>query len=90
MLRPQFTAAFKRDRKLAKRRGKDIAKLHVVMGRLANEERLEPTFRDHKLSGEWHDCRACHIEADWLLIYRVADDVITFVRTGRHADLFDE
>jgi mRNA interferase YafQ len=53
------------------------------MGRLANEELLEPRFRDHKLSGDWKDFRECHIGPDWA-------DEITFVRTGSHADLFDE
>lgn len=90
MLRPRFTGAFKKDRKRAGRRGKDTGKLDAVMGRLANEERLEPRFRDHKLSGEWRDFRECHLGPDWLLIYRVAADEITFVRTGTHADLFDE
>jgi mRNA interferase YafQ len=60
------------------------------MRRLANEEQLEPQFRDHKLSGEWQGFRECHVEPDWLLIYRIEGDEITFVRTGTHADLFDE
>jgi len=47
-------------------------------------------FRDHKLTGDWQGFRECHIESDWLLIYRVEGDAITFVRTGTHADLFDE
>ena len=60
------------------------------MCRLANEEPLEPRFRDHKLSGEWEDFRERHIEPDWLLIDRIGGDEITFVRTGTHSDLFDE
>jgi mRNA interferase YafQ len=90
MLRPRFTTAFKRDRKRTDRRGKDLDKLDALMQRLANEEQLEPRFRDHKLAGEWQDCRECHIEPDWLLIYLVSAGDITFVRTGTHADLFDE
>lgn len=90
MLRPRFTGAFKKDRKRAGRRGKDLDKLDRLMRRLANEEQLEPRSRDHKLGGEWKDFRECHIESDWLLIYRVADEEITFVRTGTHSDLFDE
>ena len=58
------------------------------MARLANEEQLEPRFRDHPLSGEWKDFRECHIGPDWLLIYLIASDEITFVRTGTHPDLF--
>jgi len=90
MLRPRFTGAFKKDRKRADRRGKNLDKLDSVMRRLANEEQVEPRFRDHKLSGEWKDFRECHVEPDWLLIYRIVADEITFVRIGTHADLFDE
>lgn len=90
MLRPQFTGAFKRDRKRAHRRGKDLGKLETVMRRLANGERLEPRLRDHGLSGEWQDFRECHLEPDWLLIYRITSGEITFVRTGTHSDLFQK
>ena len=90
MLRPRFTGAFKKDRKRVDRRGNELDKLDSVMRRLANEERLEPRFRDHKLSGEWKDFRECHVAPDWLLIYRVVADEITFVRTGTHADLFSD
>ena len=90
MLRPRFTGAFKKDRKRASRRGKDLDKLSKLMRRLANEEKLEPRLRDHNLSGDWMDFRECHIEPNWLLIYRVADDEIIFVRTGTHPDLFNE
>lgn len=90
MLRPRFTGAFKKDRRRAGRRGKDLDKLDTILYRLVNEEPLEPRFRDHKLSGEWEDFRECHTEPDWLLIYRIEGDEITFVRTGTHSDLFDE
>jgi mRNA interferase YafQ len=90
MLRPRFTGAFKRDRKRAGRRGKDLDKLDMLMRRLASEEQLEVRHRDHKLTGPWQDFRECHIEPDWLLVYGIANDEITFVRTGTHSDLFDE
>lgn len=90
MLRPRFTGAFKKDRRRAERRGKNLEKLDGLMRRLANEERLEPRFHDHKLSGESSDCRECHMEPDWLLIYLIAGGGITFIRTGTHSDLFDE
>ncbi len=51
---------------------------------------LEPRFRDHNLFGDWQGFRECHVEPDWLLIYRIEADEITFVRTATHADLFDE
>jgi mRNA interferase YafQ len=90
MLHPRFTGAFKRDRKRAGRRGKTLEKLDDLICRLTREEKLEPHFRDHKLGGEWNDFRECHLEPDWLLIYRTQGDEITFVRTGTHSDLFDE
>ena len=90
MLRPRATSTFKKDWKRAGRRGKDLERLDRVMRRLAGEERLEPQLRDHKLSGVWEGFRECHLESDWLLIYRVQGEEITFVRTGTHADLFDE
>jgi mRNA interferase YafQ len=73
MLRPRFTGPFKRDRKRAGRRGKDLDKLDALMRLLAKEEPLEPRFRGHELSGSWKDFRECHIESDWLLIYLAPD-----------------
>lgn len=90
MLRPRATRAFKKDWKRASRRGKDLDTLDTVMRRLTREEQLDPRFRDHKLTGGWEGFRECHLESDWLLIYRVDGDEIIFVRTGTHADLFDE
>ena len=90
MLRPRATRAFKKDWKRAGRRGKDLDTLDTVMRCLTNEEPLDPRFRDHKLTGGWKGFRECHLEPDWLLIYRVEGNEITFVRTGTHADLFDE
>jgi len=89
-LEPARTAAFKADVVRCKRRGCDMDLLRVVMGRLIHRKRLEAKCRDHGLSGEWAGHRECHLEPDWLLIYRVAGDEITFERTGKHSDLFDE
>ena len=86
----RFTGAFRKDRKRASRRGKDLHKLDAIMGRLAQAERLDARHHDHKLGGAWEDFRECHVEPDWLLIYRVVGDEITFVRTGTHSDLFEE
>lgn len=66
----------------------DVAR--VVMGRLIHREVLEPTFNDHPLKGEWAGHRECHLKPDWLLIYRVEGNEITFERTGTHSDLFGE
>lgn len=62
----------------------------VVMGRLIHREPLDAVHDDHPLKGEWSAHRECHLRPDWLLIYRIEGDVITFERTGSHADLFGE
>ncbi len=89
MLQIRFTAKFKKDYKRAKRQGRDISKLDDVLGKLANQERLPDSMRDHLLSGSYHGHRECHIEPDWLLIYLVDGEslVLTAVRTGSHSEL---
>jgi mRNA interferase YafQ len=62
----------------------------VVMGRLIHREALDPAHNDHSLKGEWAGHRECHLKPDWLLIYKIKGDEITFERTGTHSDLFDE
>lgn len=74
--------------KRVRRRGNDIANLKEVITDLIHEKALDKKFLDHPLKGEYADCRECHIEPDWLLIYFVEKGFITFVRTGTHADLF--
>lgn len=83
------TNRFKRDYKKAKRRGQDIPKFLEVVTRLASGEKLEPRYRDHTLGGEYSDCRECHIEPDWLLIYRLTEEELVLIRTGSHSDLFE-
>jgi len=80
---------FKRDVKRIKKRGKDIKKLKNIIHRLINAEKLLPGNRDRPLKGTLKDCRECHIEPDWLLIYRIEGSELCLVRTGSHADLFD-
>jgi mRNA interferase YafQ len=88
MLVPIRTAQFKRDVKLAEKRGKKMSLLKTIMTALVNEELLEVKYRDHKLTGNYKGHRECHIEPDWLLIYRVTAREIFFERTGTHSDLF--
>jgi mRNA interferase YafQ len=90
MLNPVRTTQFKRDSKLVEKRGKKMGKLKEVMIKLINEEPLEEKHRDHKLSGDYIRHRECHVEPDWLLIYRLIGTEIHFVRTGTHSDLFDK
>jgi mRNA interferase YafQ len=89
MLRLVRTNQFKRDYKRARKRGYEIAKLVEVITMLASEEMLPKKYRDHALLGEYKDCRECHIEPDWLLLYQWRGDELFLIRTGTHSDLFE-
>ena len=80
---------FKKDVKRLKTRHKDFEKLKTIIQLLVTGEKLPPENRDHKLKGVLKDCRECHFEPDWLLIYRIEGSELCFVRTGTHADLFE-
>ena len=95
MLELRFTAKFKKDCKRVKRQGKDLSKLEWALEKLVRGEALPDTMRDHSLGGTYRSHRECYIEPDWLLIYRIEDDilVLTLARTGTHSahsDLFDK
>jgi mRNA interferase YafQ len=83
------TNRFKKDYKRVVKRGRDAGNLFEVVERLAKGEKLEAKFRDHSLGGEYEDCRECHIEPDWLLIYRMTEKELILIRTGSHSDLFE-
>lgn len=84
------SGTFKKDLRRAKKRGLNFDRLHRVLLLLAAEQPLAPKYRDHALTGDYEGFRECHIEPDWLLIYRVDSDVLVLFlfRTGTHADLF--
>lgn len=86
---PKFTKRFRKDAELAKRRGKSTDKLQNVLEALCAGGTLDPRYRDHPLIGNFVGRRECHLEPDWLLVYKIVDDEIVFERTGTHADLFD-
>jgi len=88
MLKPLYTKHFDRDLKKVLKRGKDKEKIKYVLTRLIYEEILEPKYRNHELIGEYKGRHECHIEPDWLLIYKVEGEGIIFERTGSHSDLF--
>ena len=92
MLKPEFTGQFKKDFKLAVKRGCDAAKLQHVIELLCSETPLPEQDRDHALtnSQNYKNMRECHIEPDWLLIYQVVEQnlILTLIRTGTHSDLF--
>ena len=81
-------AQFRPDVKLAQKHGRDMAKLRNIILLLAEGRSLPPHSKDHPLGGEWKRYRDCHIEPDWLLIYRIDADSVYLVRTGTHSDLF--
>jgi mRNA interferase YafQ len=82
------TTQFKKDIKRIKKRGKDLNKLKQLVCAIAHNEALQERHRDHSLSGNWSGSRDCHIEPDWILIYRVDEENLFLERTGSHSDLF--
>lgn len=85
-----WTTQFKKDYKLAMKRHLDIELLDNIIRALSKGEQLPEKNKDHSLSGDWAGHRECHILPNWLLIYRIEDDVLvlTLARTGTHSDLF--
>lgn len=84
------TTQFKKDYKLALKRCMNMKLLEDVVAALAMGEPLSEKNKDHGLSGKWTRHRECHILPDWLLVYRIEDNVLvlTLSRTGTHSDLF--
>ncbi len=85
-----YTTRMKRDVKLMLKRGKDLKKLENVLSLLAEGKELPRKHFNHNLTGRLSDFKECHIEPDWLLLYRVDEDVLvlTATATGSHSDLF--
>jgi mRNA interferase YafQ len=81
--------AFRKDRKRVHKRGYDLAKLVGVLRKLQLGETLPAANPAHPLKGEWKGYWECHVEPDWLLVYKVTDDEVRLARTGTHADLFE-
>ncbi len=88
MLKPIFTKQFEKDLKKAKRRGKNIEKIKIIVSTLVAGKILDAIYKDHPLIGNFVARRECHVESDWLLIYRTTEDSVFFERTGSHSDLF--
>ena len=82
---------FKKDLKMAKKRGYNLDLLNDIVEKLARQEPLPKKNRDHSLTGDFIGFRECHIQTDWLLVYRVNDEelILFLTRTGTHSDLFD-
>ncbi len=85
-----WTSQFKKDYKLAIKRHLEIELLDDIIGKLAEGRALSNKNKDHALTGNWSGYRECHIKSDWLLIYKIENNllILTLVRTGTHSDLF--
>ena len=87
-----FTKGFKKQFKKEIKQGKDIKKFSYVVEKLANKENLEPKFKNHTLVNckGYFECGECHIEPNWLLVYRYKDDklILLLIATGSHSELF--
>jgi len=85
---PVYTRQFEKDIKRIKRRGKNLDKFKILARTLLSGEPPDAIHRDHQLVGDYAGRRECHIESNWLLIYKVEETRIIFERMGTHADLF--
>ncbi|MBQ7994612.1 MAG: type II toxin-antitoxin system YafQ family toxin [Bacilli bacterium] len=85
-----WTNQFKKDYKLAMKRGLPIDELDNVIRMLAEGDSLPEKYKDHESSGNWKGFRECHVQPNWLLIYHIYDNnlILSLVRTGTHSDLF--
>lgn len=90
MLKARFTNQFKKDYKLALKRGCKEETFLEILNKLLNQEPLPEKNKDHALKGNWKKHRECHLAPDWLLIYTIIDDelILELNRTGSHSDLF--
>lgn len=88
MLKLTVSGQYKRDHKTILKRGWNVEELKRILDVLLNEEKLDRKYHDHELSGNYVGCRECHIESDWLLIYKIADGELMLQKTGSHSDLF--
>ena len=88
MLIPVYTKQFEKDIKRITKRRKDLDKLKIIVRTLLEGKKPDPLHHDHKLIGKFQGRRECHIEADWLLVYKVDHEKVIFERTGTHSDLF--
>lgn len=91
--RTDYTNNFKKQYKKIKKQGKDLNKLHEVIEKLSNNQELDSKYKNHKLINNkyFKDCNECHIESDWLLIYKIQNNelILLLFATGSHSDLFN-
>ena len=89
MLDPLYTKPFRKQYKLMMKRSMEKVKLTEVMEMIINETPLPPKYCNHPLHGEWEGSFDCHIQGDWILIYKPnqINNTVTFLATGTHSDL---
>ena len=89
----KYSKNFKKQLKKVLNQGKNLDKLLNVVNALANKQKLESRYKDHALINNkyYQNCRECHIEPDWLLVYKYNDDeiILFLVSIGSHSDLFN-
>ena len=90
MLSIEFSNRYKKSYKLAKRRGLNLSLLDDVVRQLAEGKSLDPKHKDHQLSGNYKAYRECHIQFDWILVYRIVKNrcELYLFDTGTHEDVF--
>ena len=88
MYKPYFHKQFKKDIRSCKKQGKDMEKIKYVIQKILEGKSIEGKYRLHKLVGIYRDRFECHIQPDWLLIFKKDGYSIIFERTGSHAELF--
>lgn len=86
----EFTKQFQRDVKLAAKQHWDLERLFEVVDSLQKGETLDSRFKDHELTGQYKGTRECHIQPDFLLVYKIKEDVLVLLlyRVGTHSSLF--
>lgn len=90
MYQLEQTGKFKKDIKIAKKRGLDMQLLDEVVTHLVENGTLPQKNKPHKLTGNYKGFWECHVQPDWLLVWEQNDTIrlITLTRTGTHSDLF--
>ncbi|MDR3199411.1 MAG: type II toxin-antitoxin system YafQ family toxin [Planctomycetaceae bacterium] len=89
MLKLVYSTQMKKNVKQLQKRGKDLEKLAHVLRLLCKEQKLPYQFKDHQLLGKLSGYRECHIEPDWLLVYKIDSGKLILTATGTHSDIFN-
>jgi len=89
MLKFTNTKNFRKDLKKMEKRGKKRNKIDALISTIINEQQLNLKYKNHTLTGNYAGYLECHIDPDWLLIYKLEEDRVIFERTGTHSNLFN-